>query len=133
MTFSRPLSTRIYFFILDETGPIFYLNPDAKAKEKYVSAHILIGVELVTYRVNLVVINDMGIISVVKGLDIIQNMRGTLLNLILDHHKSYMALTRDQTNDRQSDLTKLIPGNPGLLGGCGIRVTISLGKSLQKV
>ena len=63
------------FFIVDEMGPIFNLNLNAKAKEKYVTANILIGVELVTYRVNLVVINNMGIISVVKGLEIIQNMR----------------------------------------------------------
>ena len=79
--------------ICDETGPIFYENPNTKGK--YLSAHILIGVELVTYRTHLVVINSMSAVDVIKGLEILQNLRGSLINIIMDHHSSHVALLRD--------------------------------------
>ena len=86
------------FLILDQTGPIFYANPDSKAKDRYTTAHILIGIELVTYRVNIVVINDMSVVSIIKGLECLQNLRGCLLNSIFDAHKIHMPMTR-QTDD----------------------------------
>ena len=60
------------FLVLDETGPLFYANPDNRSEDRYLTAHLLIGIELVTSRVNIVVINDMTILSVVQGLEILQ-------------------------------------------------------------
>ena len=45
----HPLS----FLILDETGPLFYANPDAKKRNQYLTAYLLIAIELVTSRVNI--------------------------------------------------------------------------------
>ena len=58
----NPLS----FLIIDEMGPIFYTNP--MEKDQFLTAHLLIGLELITSRVNIVPINDMSILSIVKAL-----------------------------------------------------------------
>ena len=92
----------------------------------------LIGVELVTYRVIMVVINDMSVVSIIKGLECLQNLRGCLLNLIFDAHKSHMAMTR-QTDNTGVDLSKLLQGNTALLVATGIRLTISPAKHHEKV
>ena len=107
----NPLS----FLVLDETGPVFYANPDDRSCNKYLTAHFLIGIEMVTSRVNIVVINDMSILSVVQGLEILQNVRGNLLNLIFDAHKSHLALTRQSDKDTRADIFKLIQGNSAVL------------------
>ena len=125
----HPLS----FLILDETGPLFYANPDDKAWDKYLTAHLLIGIELVTSRVNIVPINDMTILSIVQGLEILQDTRGHLLNLIFDAHKSHIALTRQDETDSRVELFKLIQGNATLLGATGINLTIGSAKRHEKV
>ena len=78
--------------IIDETGPVFYADPSAA--DKFFSAHILVGVELVTYRTHLVVINSMATIDVIRGLEMFQNLRGSLINVIMDHHSSHVAIQR---------------------------------------
>ena len=103
------------------------------AKNKYLSAYILIGVELVTYRTHLVVINSMNAVDVIKGLEILQNLRGSLINIILDHHSSHVALLREGTKDRRTRLIKILQGNTHLLGAAGIRLTVAAGKRHQKV
>ena len=68
----HPLS----FLVLDETGPLSYANPDAKKCNQYLTAYLLIAVELVTSRVNIIPINDLTMLSIVQGLEILQNTRG---------------------------------------------------------
>ena len=99
---NNPLS----FLIVDELGPIFYENPNDKAN--YLTAHLIIGVELITARVHIVPINDMSILSIVQGLEILQNHRGCLINLVFDAHKSHIALTRQEENDSRVELFRLI-------------------------
>ena len=81
-----PLST----LIVDETGPFFY--EDQNDPDKHHSAHVLIGVELVTYRCHLVVINSMSAPDVIRGLEILQSLRGSLINVIMDHATSHVAI-----------------------------------------
>ena len=63
----HPLS----FLVLDETGPLFYANPDETKRDQYLTAYLLIAVELVTSRVNIIPINDLTMLSIVKGLEIL--------------------------------------------------------------
>ena len=112
---------------------MFYANPDDRARDKYLTAHLLIAIELMTSRVNIIPINDMTILSVVQGLEILQNTRGRLLNLIFDAHKSHIALTRQNENDSCVELFKLIQGNAALLGATGINLAIGSAKRHEKV
>ena len=59
----NPLS----FLILDETGPIHYVNSADNASNQYLTVYLLIGIELVTRRVHIVPINNMTMLSVVQG------------------------------------------------------------------
>ena len=72
--------------ITDQTSPIFYPNPDPTSNKKHLSAYILLAVELVTYRKHLILIKSMGVADVIKGLEQLQNLRGTLCNIVLDSH-----------------------------------------------
>ena len=112
---------------------MFYANPDEKARDQYSKAYLLIGIELVTSRVNIVPINDMTILSIVQGLEILQNTPGCLLNFIFDAHKSHIALTRQDETDSRVELFKLIQGNATLLEVTGINLTISSAKRHEKV
>ena len=112
---------------------MFYSNPEDRARDKYLTAHLLIAIELVTSRVNIIPINDMTILSVVQGLEILQNTRGFLLNLIFDAHKSHIALTRQNENDSRIELFKIIQGNAALLGATSIDWTIGSAKRHEKV
>ena len=124
----HPLS----FLILDETGPLFYANPD-ETSDEYLTAYLLIAVELVTSRVNIITINDLTMLSIVKGLEILQNTRGRLLNLVFDAHKSHVALSRENNNDHRPELFKLIKGNTSLLAATGISLVIGSAKRHEKV
>ena len=90
---------------------MFYANPDDRARDKYLTAHLLVAIEHVISRVNIIPINDMTILSIVQGLEILQNTRGRLLNLVFDAHKSHIALTRQTENDSRAELFRLIQGN----------------------
>ncbi len=70
----HPLS----FLVLDETGPLFYANPDETKSDQYLTAYLLIAVKLVTSRVNIIPINDLTMLLIVEGLEILQNTRGRL-------------------------------------------------------
>ena len=78
-------------------------------------------------------INDMSILSIVQGLEILQNHRGRLINLVFDAHKSHIALTRQEENDSRVELFKLIQGNAALLGATGINLIIGSAKRHKKV
>ena len=123
---SNPLS----FLIVDELGPIFYENPNEKGQ--FLTAHLLIGVELITSRIHIVPINDMSILSIVQGLEILQNQCGRLINLVFDAHKSHVALTRQEEHDSRVELFKLIQGNAALLGATGINLIIGSAKRHEK-
>ena len=82
--------------ILDETGPIFFGEGDSEENELYLSTHLLICVELVTYRTHLVIMKDMSTRSVIQGLETLQQLRGALLNIVLDAHKSHLGLLNDR-------------------------------------
>ena len=72
-------------------------------------------------------------LSIVKGLEILQNTRGRLLNLVFDAHKSHVALTREEENDSRPELFKLIKGNSSLLAATGISLVIGRAKCHEKV
>ena len=112
---------------------MFYSNPDDRARDKYLTAHLLVVIELVTSRANIIPINDIKILSIVQGLEILQNTRGRLLNLVFDAHKSHVALTRQTENDSCTELFRLIQGNSALLGATGISLTIGSSKRHEKV
>merc|ERR1712030_205721 len=67
------------------------------------------------------------------GLEIFQNLRGSLINIVMDHHTSHMALQWEGPNDQRSKLIKILQGNTPLLAAAGIKVTIAAGKRHQKV
>ena len=125
----NPLS----FLVLDETGPIHYANSADNASNQYLTAYLLIGIELVTRRVHIVPINNMTMLSVVQGLEILQNTRSCLLNLVFDAHKSHLALDRPDNNDSRVELFRLIQGNASLLGATGITLVIGSAKRHEKV
>ena len=54
--------------VLDEIGPIFFAKGESEKSELYLSTHLLICVELVTYWTHLVIMKDMSTRSVIKGL-----------------------------------------------------------------
>ena len=87
---------------------------------------------MITSRVHIVPIIDMSILSIVQGLEILQNHRGHLINLVLDAHKSRIALTRQEENDSRVELFKLIQGNAALLGATGINLIIGSAKRHEK-
>ena len=122
-----PLST----IIVDETGPFFY--EDRYDSAKHHSVHVLISVELVTYRCHLIVVNGMTAPDVVKGLEILQSRRGTLINIVMDHATSHVALQRKGVKDGRSILTKILEGNSDLLGAAGIKISVAPGKRHEKV
>ena len=72
-------------------------------------------------------------LSIVKGLEILQNTRGRLLNLVFDAHKSHVALSRENNNDQRPELFKLIKGNTSLLAATGISLVIGSAKRHEKV
>ena len=87
--------------VLDETGPIFFSNGESETSELYLSSYLLICVELVTYRTHLVIMKDMYMKSVIQALETLQHLRGALMNIVLDAHKSHMSLLTDREHDKQ--------------------------------
>ena len=55
--------------VVDETGPIFFADGDSEKEDKYRSTHLLLCVEYVTYRTNIVIMKDMEILSIIKVLE----------------------------------------------------------------
>ena len=86
--------------VLDETGPIFFAEGDSEKSELYLSTHLLICVELVTYWTHLVIMKDMSTRSVIQGLETLQQLRGALMNIVLDAHKSHMSLLNDKEHEK---------------------------------
>ena len=72
-------------------------------------------------------------LSIVHGLEILQNTRGRLLNLVFDAHKSHVALTKQDESDSRAKLFKLIKGNSSLLAATGINLVIGSAKRHEKV
>ena len=81
--------------VLHETGPIFFGEGDSEENELYLSTHLLISVELVTYRTHMVNMKDMSTHSIIQGLETLQQLRGALLNIVLDAQKSHLGLLND--------------------------------------
>ena len=99
----------------------------------YLSMHLLICVELVTYRCHIVIIKDMSTRSVIQGLETLQQLRGALLNIILDAHKSHLGLLNNKEQDKQTVLHRLLQGNTKLFGSAGIKLTVVAAKRHEKV
>ena len=55
--------------IIDQTGPLFYPNPDCNSKDEHLSTYILLAVKLATHRTLLVLIKSMGVMDVIKGIE----------------------------------------------------------------
>merc|ERR1712240_950361 len=125
---SSPLS----HIVVDETGPIFFAEGDSEMEDKYRSAHLLLCVEYVTYRTNIRIMKDMEILSVIKALETLQNLRGTLSNIVLDAHLAHVALLNDKEHDKRSILIKMLRGNTRLLSSAGITLTIAAAKRHEK-
>ena len=91
------------------------------------------GVELVTYKTHLILINLMAAIDVVRGLDMMQAVRGSLVNIIMDSYPSHITLQRQGETDSRSKLVKLLEGNRALLAASGIKITVAAGKRHERV
>ena len=94
--------------VLDETGPIFFGEGDSEENELYLSTHLLVCVELVTYRTYLVIMKDMSTRSVIQGLETLQQLRGSLMNIVLDAHKFHMGLLNEKDQNRRTVLNRLL-------------------------
>ena len=90
--------------ILDETGPIFFSDTESETSDLYLSAYLLICIELVTYRTHLIIMKDMTTRSVIQALETLQQLRGALMNVVLDAHKSHISVLADKEHDMQSVL-----------------------------
>ena len=71
--------------------------------------------------------------SIIQGLETLQQLRGALLNIVLDAHKSHLGLLNDKDQDRRTVLHRLLQGNTRLLGSAGIKLTIAAVKRHEKV
>ena len=110
---------------IDQTGPLFYPNQDLYSKDKHLSAYILLAVKLVSYRTHLVLIKSLGVLDVIKGMEQLQNMRGSLCNIILDSHITHKPLLTEGPKDKQTRLTQILAGNSNILEAEGIRLTLA--------
>ena len=81
----------------------------------------------------MVIMKDMSTCSIIQGLETLQQLRGALLNIVLDAHKSHLGLLNDRDQDRWSVLHRLLQGNTKLLGSAGIKLTIAAAKRHEKV
>ena len=63
----------------------------------------------------------------------LQAVRGSLVNIIMDSYSSYITLQRQGEKDNRSKLVKLLQGNLALLATSGIKITIEMGKRHQRV
>ena len=70
--------------------------------------------------------------SVLQGLETLQQLRGALMNIVLDAHKSHMGLLNDKEQDRRTVLQRLLQGNTKLLGSAGIKLTIAAARRHKK-
>ena len=125
---SSPLS----HIVVDETGPIFFAEGDPEKEDSYKSAHLLLCVEYVTYRTNIVIMKDMELVSIIKALETLQNLRGTLSNIVLDAHLAHVALLNDGKHDKRNILIKMLRGNTRLLNSAGITLTVAAAKRHEK-
>ena len=80
---------------LDEAGPLFFTSQSQKLEQ----VHILIAVELVTYRSHLVPMKDTSAKSLIRALEQLQSLRGKLSTIILDETKSHSVLISSPGNN----------------------------------
>ena len=71
--------------------------------------------------------------SIIQGLETLQQLRGALLNIILDAHKSHLGLLNNKEQDKRTVLHRLLQGNTKLLGSTGIKLTVAAAKRHEKV
>ena len=75
----------------------------------------------------------MGILDVIKGIEQLQNLRGSLCNIILNLHLAHETLFTEGPKDNWTRFTQILAENSNLLGAAGIRLTIAPGKRHQKL
>ena len=73
-------------------------------------------------------IKSVGVLDVIKGIEQLQNLRGSLYNIILDSYITHKTLLIEGPKDKRTILTQILAGNSHLLGAAGIRLTIAHGK-----
>ena len=63
----------------------------------------------------------------------LQAVRGSLVNIIMDSYSSHITLQRQSEKDSRSKLVKLLQGNRALLAASGVKITVATGKRHQRV
>ena len=84
--------------LADKAGP-FYIQD---RKGGYKSTYIIACVELITYKVYLVLLPKVNTIHFVRALEILQSMRGRITTLILDDNTSHRPLDQSQTSQSRN-------------------------------
>ena len=77
--------------------------------------------------------NDTSTRSVIQGLETLQQLRGALMNIVLDAHKSHMSLLNDKEHDKRTVLHRLLQGNTKLLGNPRDKTNNSSFKKTQEM
>ena len=82
---------------IDEAGPFHLLN----SQGEYDKIYILVCVELLTYKCHLIPLPGLDTLSFIKGLEILQSLRGWMTTIVLDNATFHNPLR--QTDNKDED------------------------------
>merc|ERR1711867_211883 len=111
---------------LDEAGPFYLLNSQGEHDKTY----ILVCVELLTYKCQLIPLPRLGTLSFIRALEILQSLRGQMTTIILDdasfHNPLRQSDNADKDEFRKSALQGLLDnGHHSELHKSGIDIVIT--------
>ena len=93
---------------IDEAGPFYLLNNQGEHDKIY----ILVCVELLTYKCHLIPLPRLDTLSFIRGLEILQSLRGQMTTIVLDdatfHNPLRQTDNEDEDRFRKSALHGLL-------------------------
>lgn len=120
---------------VDETGP-YYIQD---GKGGYETTHVLVCVEIISYRVYLIPLPRLDTATFVRALEILQATRGRFTTLILDDHSTHRPLEQASQPDeiarkRRTMLEGVMErGHTSLLAKAEIKIVIASSKRHEKL
>ena len=80
---------------IDEAGPFYLLNSQGEHDKTY----IMVCVELLTYKYHLIPLPRLDTLSFIRGLEILQSLRGRMTTIILDDASFHNPLRQTDNED----------------------------------